>query len=39
MFNERYIQDRIDIIFDIEKDNLQNNNKFHYLKKFGIVLI
>lgn len=35
MFNERYIQDRIDIIFDVEKDNLQNNNKFHYLEKFN----
>jgi len=35
MFNERYIQDRIDIIFDVEKDNLQKNYKFHYLEKFN----
>lgn len=35
MFNEKYIQDRIDIIFNVEKDNLKNNKKFHYFEKFN----
>lgn len=39
MVDREYIEKNIDIIFDFEKENIKNNNLFHYVQTFREIVV